>query len=246
MKKGLIKGLIVTGIAIVGVATLSLTSVNAESVYTTLSDETEVITTETTYTLEEMLTYAIQDEYLAQAEYNAIIDTYGAVKPFTNIVLAEQTHINLLLPLFETYGIEVPVNDAYLNVVIPDSLTSALATGVDAETANIAMYETFLAQADLPEDVATVFTYLVSASQSHLDSFLKDRYSCVATDVMNQIKNQFKKAFGGENGSGTGEGSGNQYKGSNGQGGQGSKGTGSGYAYKGTNGNDGVCTDPVL
>lgn len=157
MKKGLVKGLIVAGVAIVGVFTLSLTSVNAESVYTELSDETVVVTEDTTYTLEEMLIYAIQDEYLAQAEYNAIIEEFGSIQPFSNIVLAEQTHINLLLPLFETYGIEVPVNNAIDSVVLPESITAALATGIDAETANIAMYNTFLAQTDLPDDVKTVF-----------------------------------------------------------------------------------------
>ncbi len=236
MKKGIIKGLIVTSFVLIGVFTLSLTSVNAESVYTELSDDTVVILEDTVYSLEEMLVFAIQDEYLAQAEYNAIIATFGEVKPFTNIVLAEQTHIDLLLPLFVTYGIEVPANLAADAVVIPDSITSALATGIDAETANIAMYTTFLAQTDLPEDVRAVFEYLLSASESHLSAFSKDRYSGLATDVMNQIKNQFKKGSGDQTGTGTS----NQYKGANGQGS--GTGTASGNQYKGTNGNDGVCT----
>ncbi|MCK7487067.1 MAG: hypothetical protein MZU97_17335 [Bacillus subtilis] len=40
------------------------------------------------------------------------MDEYGNIRPFSQIVLAEQTHINLLLPLFEAYGIEIPVNTA--------------------------------------------------------------------------------------------------------------------------------------
>src|SRR5665648_483639 len=55
------------------------------------------------YTLEEMLTYAIQDEYMAQAEYNTIIEKYGVQRPFSNIVRTEATHIGYLLPLFGTY-----------------------------------------------------------------------------------------------------------------------------------------------
>ena len=35
-------------------------------------------------TLADMLTYAIQDEYLARAEYELIISEYGNVRPFTN------------------------------------------------------------------------------------------------------------------------------------------------------------------
>ena len=57
-----------------------------------------------TYTIEEMLVYAIQDEYMAEASYLAIMDAYGTIKPFTSISKAEGTHISLLLPLFETYG----------------------------------------------------------------------------------------------------------------------------------------------
>jgi len=45
------------------------------------------------YTLEEMLTYAIQDEYLAKAEYAAIIDTFDVTRPYTNIIRAENNHI---------------------------------------------------------------------------------------------------------------------------------------------------------
>ncbi|NCB36222.1 MAG: hypothetical protein EOM58_09285, partial [Clostridia bacterium] len=49
-----------------------------------------------TYTLEQMLTYAMQDEYMAQAEYAAIIAAYGDNTPFANIINAEKTHVALL------------------------------------------------------------------------------------------------------------------------------------------------------
>ena len=161
-----------------------------------------------------MLTYALLDEYMAKAEYEAIIETFGEIKPFTNIVLAEQTHIDLLVPLFEAYGFVLPENNAVESVVIPDSITSALATGVEAEENNIAMYVAFLAQDNLPEDVRTVFEYIVAASEHHLAAFSADRYSYVGADMMNQFKKAFKHQ--GSNGQGEGQGQGNAYKGSNG------------------------------
>lgn len=121
-------------------------------------------------TLEEMLTYAIQDEYMARAEYDAIIAEYGSVTPFTNIIGAEESHISQLLPLFEAYGFNAPADDAAERVVLPASLEEAYQAGVDAEIANIAMYEGFLAQ-DIPADVSTVFQNLLSGSQSHLRAF---------------------------------------------------------------------------
>ena len=149
-------------------------------------------------TLEEMLNYAILDEYAAQATYQAILEAYGQVKPFSKIVLAEQKHIDLLLPLFETYGIEVPVNLASESVVLPDSIASAIATGIEAETANIAIYQSFLEQ-DLPDDVRVVFEYLKAGSEKHLSAFSKDRLTCAAGDVANGLKNMFQHRHGAGN-----------------------------------------------
>lgn len=69
-----------------------------------------------TYTLEQMLTYAMQDEYMAQAEYAAIIAEYGDNTPFANIINAELAHIDLLAPLFATYGLTLPENTATAKV----------------------------------------------------------------------------------------------------------------------------------
>lgn len=125
---------------------------------------------DTEYTLEEMLNYAIEDEYMAKAEYAVIMDTYGDMRPFSNIILAEGTHINMLLPLFETYGYGVPADTAAANVVLPATLEETYAIGVEAEIKNIEMYESFLAE-ELPADVEETFEYLMAASENHLAAF---------------------------------------------------------------------------
>ena len=122
------------------------------------------------YTMAEMLTWAIQDEYLARAEYAQIMDTFAVDRPFSNIAKAEETHISLLTPLFETYGAALPDDEGDAHVVLPESLVQAYETGVTAEINNIAMYEAFL-QHDLPQDVQDVFTVLRDASQNHLAAF---------------------------------------------------------------------------
>ncbi len=121
-------------------------------------------------TLADMLTYAIQDEYLARAEYELIIADFGNVRPFTNIMRAEETHIEALLPLFETYGIAAPADEGASHAVSVATLTGTYEAGVNAEVNNIAMYETFLEQ-DLPADVRAVFTSLMRASENHLRAF---------------------------------------------------------------------------
>ena len=125
---------------------------------------------DTSLTLADMLTYAIQDEYLARAEYDLITADFGSVRPFTNIMRAEETHISALLPLFDAYGISAPADEGASHAVSVAALTNAYQAGVTAEVNNIAMYETFLGQ-NLPDNVRTVFESLMRASENHLRAF---------------------------------------------------------------------------
>ena len=120
----------------------------------------------------DMLMYAVQDEYLAHGEYLAIIDKFGSQKPYDNIVSAEETHLAFLKEVYVSYGLEFPEDDSADHIVIPANLVEAAETGVQAEIDNIAMYELFLTY-DLPENVYKVFTALKSGSDSHLLAFQK-------------------------------------------------------------------------
>lgn len=122
------------------------------------------------YTLEEMLTYAIEDEYLAKAEYKEIMERFGEKRPFTNIIKAEDRHIQALTVLFEAQGLRLPKDTSNSHVIKVESLSDALKTGIQAEIDNIAMYETFLKQ-DLPQEVQRVFEQLKKASENHLKAF---------------------------------------------------------------------------
>lgn len=123
-----------------------------------------------TLTLEKMLTYAMEDEYLAHAEYNAILLEYGNQNPYSNIIKAEETHISMLTPLFDSYNVPLPSDTASTYVITPASLLEAAQAGVDAELKNIQMYDLFLQQ-ELPDDVKSVFTSLKNASMQHLSAF---------------------------------------------------------------------------
>lgn len=123
-------------------------------------------------TINDMLMYAVQDEYLAHGEYLAIIDKFGSQKPYDNIVSAEETHLAFLKEVYVSYGIDFPADDSAGHIVIPADLLEAAETGVQAEIDNIAMYELFLTY-DLPENVYEVFTALKNGSDSHLLAFQK-------------------------------------------------------------------------
>ena len=157
-------------LAIAALPTLAL----AQATTTTESFGSASVEAGSTYTVEEMLVYAMQDEYMAEAEYAAIQAAFGVNNPFANIIKAEQTHQELLLEVFEAYGIPVPANTAAARVVIPATLQETYETGITAEINNIAMYQDFLAQSGLPQDVQDVFNDLIKASESHLAAFTRN------------------------------------------------------------------------
>jgi hypothetical protein len=117
------------------------------------------------------LVEAINDEYKALATYQTVVDTFGAVQPFTRIIRAEQQHIAALERLFVRYGVEIPANDWYGQVPEFESVTEACQAGVEAEIDNAALYDRLFAAVDEP-DIIQVFTRLRDASQyNHLPAF---------------------------------------------------------------------------
>lgn len=126
-------------------------------------------------TIEDMLRYAVQDEYLARGEYYAIMKKYGSARPFSNIVQSEEYHVSLLKAAFEDFGIAFPADESAKYLVVPGSLLEAFKVGVQAEIDNIAMYDRFLASPLLKEkaneQLVTLFGELRAASQNHLRAF---------------------------------------------------------------------------
>jgi hypothetical protein len=123
----------------------------------------------------DMLRYAIEDEYLARAEYAAIMGKFGEMRPFSNIIRSEESHIAYLADAYRAAGLVLPNDGAAAYVVLPADLKEAFKTGVQAEIDNIAMYETFLSSPLLarPEnaDLKALFVRLRDASKNHLGSF---------------------------------------------------------------------------
>ena len=124
-----------------------------------------------TMSVEEMLVYALQDEYLARAEYELILEEWGIQRPFANIIRSEERHIAALLPLFNRYGVAVPEDTAAEHVIMPASRREAFEIGIHAEKENIAMYAAFLEANELPRDVENVFRALLRGSENHLRAF---------------------------------------------------------------------------
>jgi len=122
--------------------------------------------------LEEALQAALDDEYHARATYRAVLDAFGEVRPFINIVESEERHIQALKRQFEKHGMAVPSDKWAGSVSTPESLERACEDAVKAERENAALYEKLIEAASEHPDVQETFRRLQSASQErHLPAF---------------------------------------------------------------------------
>jgi len=119
----------------------------------------------------EALREALEDEYKARATYRKIIEVFGPVRPFVNVVEAEERHAQALLRQFDRLGIEPPKDTWPARVTAPRTLIEACKAAVQAEIDNAAMYERLIAQVSDPA-VRQVMRRLEEASQKrHLPAF---------------------------------------------------------------------------
>jgi rubrerythrin len=123
-----------------------------------------------------MVLEALNDEYKARAFYRQVIKTFGPVRPFSNIVEAEDSHARALERLCARYEIPLPTDEWDRTLQPPSSILEACRLGVEGEIENIAMYERFLGETDVP-DVRALFQRLQARSrEAHLPAFER----CVA------------------------------------------------------------------
>ncbi|MBK9179468.1 MAG: DUF2202 domain-containing protein [Acidimicrobiales bacterium] len=114
---------------------------------------------------------ALDDEYKARATYAQVLADFGDVRPFSNIVEAEQRHIDALERLFARYGLDMPPDPWPGQVARYGSLSEACAAGVEAEIDNAALYDRLLA-GTTRNDLLDTYRNLQRASQeNHLPAF---------------------------------------------------------------------------
>jgi hypothetical protein len=122
--------------------------------------------------LHQALCEALDDEYKARATYQAVVDKFGPVLPFANIIQSEQRHINALLSLFAERGFPI-IADLYAEgLAVPASIEEACRAAVEAEIENVALYDRLMAAAAGDDEVLWVFRSLRRASaECHLAAF---------------------------------------------------------------------------
>ena len=117
------------------------------------------------------LNEALQDEFKARATYNKVIETFGPIRPFINIVEAEDRHASALLRQFERLGLKPPKDEWAGRIEAPTSIAIACEEAIAAEIENAEMYDRLLAVVG-DATIRNVLLNLQDASQNrHLPAF---------------------------------------------------------------------------
>lgn len=124
-----------------------------------------------TVDLEEILRDALEDERKAEATYAAVIEKFGEVRPFNNIIDAERRHSAAIERQMARLGFAIPANQWEGKGVAPATLADACGIAVEAEIENIALYDRLLPE--IADDVVRqVLQNLQDASRdNHLPAF---------------------------------------------------------------------------
>ena len=131
---------------------------------------------------QDALVRALEDEYHAEAFYDAVMAKFGDVRPFANIIQSERMHSSMLADVMKSYGMDVPkhtqLGSAEMKAAVPKTLGEACKMGVEAEIANRDLYvKNLMPAAEGHADIKAVFERLSAASdQNHLPAFER----CVA------------------------------------------------------------------
>ncbi len=121
--------------------------------------------------LEEVLTEAINEEYKAHATYQAVLDKFGDVAPFNNIIKAEQSHIDAWKRLFTANNMPVPADPFAGKVQAPESLKAACEAGVVAEEEDVALYDRLMQSTTDAEALAVMEQQRKVSQENHLPAF---------------------------------------------------------------------------
>ena len=131
------------------------------------------------------LLFMREEEKLARDVYIAMYEEYG-LRVFKNIQRAEQRHMNAVLSLIKTYGLEDPIlgfgefsnpdlqelYDTLISMGLQSKL-DALMVGALIEEVDIEDLVNAIGETD-KSDIQTVYSNLLSGSENHLRAFVRN------------------------------------------------------------------------
>lgn len=121
-------------------------------------------------TIEKMLKYALEDEYIKRTRYELICDKFDVKEPFYTMSKSETANIMKLITLFSKHNITIPADRSIEYIKTPKTLMEGYSLSIKGEENNAAMYEKFLKDNSIDVDMKEVFIKLISSSRENMKS----------------------------------------------------------------------------
>lgn len=119
----------------------------------------------------QILGEALDDERKAEATYAAVIERFGAVRPFVNIVDAETRHSIAIERQLSRLGLAIPANIWHGRGAAPGTLVDACEAAIAAEIDNIALYDRLLPGIQDPTTRRVLENLQAASRDNHLPAF---------------------------------------------------------------------------
>lgn len=118
------------------------------------------------------LLMALEDEYRAEATYAAILDKFGDIRPFSNVINAERRHAERAKAELDRLGIAYDTQNPFTGTIAaPDTALEACEAAVQAEVDNIALYDRLLPTIEDDAVRATLEDLQWASRERHLPAF---------------------------------------------------------------------------
>ena len=119
----------------------------------------------------QVLRIVVYEEFKAYETYTKVMEKFGLCQPFVSIKEAEAVHFSVLIPLLEKYAVEVPINNCFEKIEVPNTLLECCELAVALQIENIAMYDNLLSNT-VEEDIKDILFRLQAAvHNNHLPAF---------------------------------------------------------------------------
>lgn len=114
---------------------------------------------------------ALQGEYESHASYRAVLAAFGNLRPFDEIVEAQERHVQALLRIYAGHEVDAPADPWAGRIEAPATLEDAYRRGIERARANDAMYARILGRVD-DANIRVVMSQLREAARArHLPAF---------------------------------------------------------------------------
>lgn len=123
-------------------------------------------------TAKDALSKSLDNEYKLQAYYQAVINKFGNVRPFSMVIGAEAQHISVITSLDEKYGV-TPVTNQWSAQSFPlGTFQNSCQTAASYEKDTVSMMNSLIPQVSSYPDITQVLSNIRDASQAnHLPAF---------------------------------------------------------------------------